>query len=68
MLQLLITRSEKRGRGEPGGGGEGKGEGKKKHTHTHKNAASRKKEPLTQVLWDPGLHSEHSENRVRHVL
>ena len=66
MLQLLITRSEKRGRGEPGGGGEGKGEGKKKHTH--RNAASRKKEPLTQVLWDPGLHSEHSENRVRHVL
>ena len=67
MLQLLITRSEKRGRGEPRGGEEGKGEGKKK-THTHKNAASRKKESLTQVLWDPGLHSERSENRVRHVL
>ena len=66
MLQLLITRSEKRGRGEPGGGGEGKHT--HTHTHTHKNEDLRKKEPLTQVLWDPGPHSEHSENRVRHVL
>ena len=66
MLQLLITRSEKRGRGEPGGGGEGKHTHTHTHTHTQK-CSLKKKEPLTQVLWDPGPHSERSENRVRHV-
>jgi len=49
MLQLLITRSEKRGRGEPGGGGEGKGEGKKK-TKTQKRSIKKKRAPHSGPL------------------
>lgn len=37
--------------------------GKKKTEHQQK-----KRQAHTQVLWDQELHSEFSENRVRHVL
>lgn len=42
--------------------GEVKGK-EKKSTPTKK-----RRQPHTQVLWDQELHSEFSENRVRHVL
>ena len=59
MLQLLITRSENRGRGEPRGGEEGKGEGKKK-THTHTKTQHQKKK-------SPSLRSSGTQDSIQSV-
>ena len=57
MLQLLITRSEKRGRGDPGGGGEGKGEGKR-NTHT---------ETQHQEKRSPSLRSSGTQDSIQNI-